>query len=331
MSIRKLFKVLRYHHHIEFPEVYQLGKPATVDRILGAQIECRTEHKTQIQERREQKRALKKQQRQAQREQQRAQRGEQAAPEQAPTAVDRRMQTLQQRRKKYGLITLRRPADAAQLLANAPPRYPVAEINAMSMQQLRTLAQHYQVPEPPPNVYPDPSNIDAMMEIRRFRDAIINAQARHGGPPPRKKRVNKQEYRAVAKLSRRRLASLAEALGLSAPPIDQPLPRRQRERLTSDIMRARQRIALESLFKFPTPSKQAAKILARFGGPAALSEALRALPESRYHRTRTVVYKWLYPKERGGADGMIPHQAVIAVKMAARMQGIFLTPEEWAP
>lgn len=128
--------------------------------------------------------------------------------------------------------------------------------------------------------------------------------------------------------SKRSIMAMAEELGLPAP--SKEMKRRDKQRALSALIDAKNRAALEALFAFPTPHKQAARIMARFGGPAALAEALQQLPNPKHHRERTVVYKWLYPRERGGADGLIPHQAIAAIALAARMQGIFLTAEDWA-
>lgn len=73
---------------------------------------------------------------------------------------------------------------------------------------------------------------------------------------------------------------------------------------------------------------QAARIFARFGGPGNLC---RALKEAGAERERSAVYKWSYPKNKGGTGGFVPSSAIEDVKRAARYAGILLTDADWAP
>lgn len=75
-------------------------------------------------------------------------------------------------------------------------------------------------------------------------------------------------------------------------------------------------------------SNQAARIIAKFGSPYALSRALTALGPERA-RSPSVIYRWTYPRTKGGTDGRIPSQAVDDVKAAARLEGVLLTPEDF--
>lgn len=133
----------------------------------------------------------------------------------------------------------------------------------------------------------------------------------------------------LGSVSNARLKELYARLQMPLPP--EPWTRYVRKQMMHAVYLAQQQHHLTTLFAYPTPSKQAARIMARFGGAAGLAEALNALPPDKYHRERTAVYKWLYPRERGGTDGMIPRAAEIAVKMAARSAGVFLAPEDWVP
>lgn len=66
---------------------------------------------------------------------------------------------------------------------------------------------------------------------------------------------------------------------------------------------------------------QAIKIINRFGGASRLARAL--------HIDRSSVYKWLLPRPYG--DGLIPSRVVPRVVDAARVLGIQLTKDDWAP
>lgn len=78
-------------------------------------------------------------------------------------------------------------------------------------------------------------------------------------------------------------------------------------------------------------SQQAANVIVRFGGAYALSRALAGLQDPRALRHPSVIFRWTYPRTRGGTDGMIPNAAWPYVKRAARFVGIFLTSDEVQP
>lgn len=67
---------------------------------------------------------------------------------------------------------------------------------------------------------------------------------------------------------------------------------------------------------------QAYKIWARFNGPRRLAEILNINPAT--------VYRWAYSRPLG-SDGMIPTVQVDSIKSAARLHGVILTTEDWAP
>ncbi len=67
---------------------------------------------------------------------------------------------------------------------------------------------------------------------------------------------------------------------------------------------------------------QARKIVAKFGGEAALSKILGlALPGC---------YRWSHPRPFG-LDGLVPRARVEDIQKAAEVLGITLTAEDWAP
>jgi len=73
---------------------------------------------------------------------------------------------------------------------------------------------------------------------------------------------------------------------------------------------------------------QAARIFAKFGGTGKLCQALA---EVGAERERSAVYKWSYPKDKGGTGGFVPSSAILDVKRAARYAGVLLTDADWAP
>ncbi len=73
---------------------------------------------------------------------------------------------------------------------------------------------------------------------------------------------------------------------------------------------------------------QAERILMKFGGPQRLARIFRAMGRS-YHRV--TLYKWTYPRAKGGTGGMIPTAAWGDVFDAARREGIYLTQEDMDP
>jgi len=78
---------------------------------------------------------------------------------------------------------------------------------------------------------------------------------------------------------------------------------------------------------------QADRIISKFGGPPRLYEALKLLAETEHNpditRDVATIYRWLYPRSRGGTDGVIPTSAQRDVQRAARLQGILITAEDW--
>lgn len=79
----------------------------------------------------------------------------------------------------------------------------------------------------------------------------------------------------------------------------------------------------------PLPS-QAQRVIAKFGGARGLMRALQRL-EPRKHRDATSIYRWTYPKSKGGTDGLIPTAAMADVTEAARLDGVLLSAEDWDP
>lgn len=67
---------------------------------------------------------------------------------------------------------------------------------------------------------------------------------------------------------------------------------------------------------------QAAKVVARFGGAGNLAQLLGV--------SRSTVYRWGYAAPYG-CDGLVPAHVVGDIHKAARLDGVILTPRDWAP
>lgn len=67
---------------------------------------------------------------------------------------------------------------------------------------------------------------------------------------------------------------------------------------------------------------QAAKICAKFGGPAKLAELLDL--------NRITPYRWSYRRPYG-RDGLVPSSMVDRINRAAAGQGVTLTAQDWLP
>lgn len=69
--------------------------------------------------------------------------------------------------------------------------------------------------------------------------------------------------------------------------------------------------------------KVAERVINKCGGPRKVAKMLGLTP--------TAVYKWTYPFEAGGTNGLIPTKRVIELMVAAKFYGITLTPEDFFP
>lgn len=79
-----------------------------------------------------------------------------------------------------------------------------------------------------------------------------------------------------------------------------------------------------------TPMTQAERIVSKFGGPRRLAGLLNSI-DPDFSRNPSSIYRWLYSKERGGTGGLIPTQTMPLIMKAARIEGIFLTDEDFRP
>jgi hypothetical protein len=73
---------------------------------------------------------------------------------------------------------------------------------------------------------------------------------------------------------------------------------------------------------------QAYRIIDKFGGARKLARSLKAIGRPR---NPSVIYKWMYPRNKGGTDGLIPTSAWPDLLLAAKAEGILLEPEDKDP
>lgn len=74
---------------------------------------------------------------------------------------------------------------------------------------------------------------------------------------------------------------------------------------------------------------QADRVIARFGSPQGLKAAFETAGVPG--RDLISIYRWRYPRSKGGTDGQIPNAAWDDIHRAARIEGIVLTAEDLDP
>lgn len=80
----------------------------------------------------------------------------------------------------------------------------------------------------------------------------------------------------------------------------------------------------------PKIETQASRVFEKFGGASALFCSLRS-QHSEQFKDISAIYRWRLPKSKGGTDGLIPTRAIPHVMLAARLDGIILTPDDLFP
>jgi hypothetical protein len=73
---------------------------------------------------------------------------------------------------------------------------------------------------------------------------------------------------------------------------------------------------------------QAERIFKKFGGASRLALLIKT---AGFDINTASVYKWNYPRERGGSDGRIPTANWPMIMKAARLDGIIITSEDIDP
>ncbi len=77
-----------------------------------------------------------------------------------------------------------------------------------------------------------------------------------------------------------------------------------------------------------TDMTQADRVIAKFGSVPNLARALMAIGSPK---TVTSIYRWVYPKEKGGTGGLVPPQAWDSIIKAAHYEGIQITQQDFDP
>jgi len=73
---------------------------------------------------------------------------------------------------------------------------------------------------------------------------------------------------------------------------------------------------------------QASRIVDKFGGPGRLANLMK------FHgrpRNRVNIYRWNYPRSKGGTNGLIPTSALDDILYVARREGIYLSDDDLKP
>lgn len=78
-------------------------------------------------------------------------------------------------------------------------------------------------------------------------------------------------------------------------------------------------------------SRQAERVINKFGGARNLYRAILELGMVHEFRSPATIYRWTYPRTKNGTGGFIPSSALPIIQLAARKQGILLTPEDLLP
>jgi len=69
--------------------------------------------------------------------------------------------------------------------------------------------------------------------------------------------------------------------------------------------------------------QQAKRIIRKFGGARRLAKLLGYEPSR--------VYKWTYPRDKGGTDGLVPAAVVPKIQALADLEKVSLSDSDWAP
>lgn len=68
---------------------------------------------------------------------------------------------------------------------------------------------------------------------------------------------------------------------------------------------------------------QADRIVLKFNGVRNLARAIDV--------DMTTVYKWTYPRNKQGTNGLVPSHAMLKILAAARREGVLLTADDLSP
>ena len=77
---------------------------------------------------------------------------------------------------------------------------------------------------------------------------------------------------------------------------------------------------------------QAQTLVAKFGGPRELSRILEQCSDDpKDHIDPSTIYRWMYPKDKGGTGGEIPLQSLRLILKCARLAGVMLKSADIYP
>ena len=75
---------------------------------------------------------------------------------------------------------------------------------------------------------------------------------------------------------------------------------------------------------------QAERVIAKFGGARKLYRLLKEIdPECCWNPSS--IYRWTYPREKGGTGGVIPSRAMKIIVKAARLHGVLVDGDDFFP
>lgn len=84
--------------------------------------------------------------------------------------------------------------------------------------------------------------------------------------------------------------------------------------------------AVQTPLRYP----MAEKIIKKFGSIRLLRSCLEAVV-GKDAPSLSTIYRWLYPREKGGTDGQIPTRNIPHIMQAARYAGVMLEPQDFYP
>lgn len=78
-------------------------------------------------------------------------------------------------------------------------------------------------------------------------------------------------------------------------------------------------------YKKPEVLNQAERVVQKFGGARQLARILKRVGRPKHPAS---IFRWTYPREKGGTGGIIPTAAWPDLIHAARIEGVVLTAED---
>lgn len=77
---------------------------------------------------------------------------------------------------------------------------------------------------------------------------------------------------------------------------------------------------------------QAQSIISKFGGARELARTLKECSDDiNDHYNPSTIYRWMYPRDKGGTGGEVPTAALKSILKCARLAGIMLSTKDLYP